>query len=135
LAPYRDAFPANAPVVSFHLVDDHHRGGWVFVQHTRQQVGDALDEFGLLFRSGTFTGDLDVYVRHEALSRAACRRAASLFFRGIFLMRSSRRRAVLLSGHGQLTIKDTGPRDRVYLAPVPLLWAWTRRSTSVLMPQ
>jgi len=56
--------PATPPVVRGNLVDNDHGRRRIFAEHLLEQVGDALDEPGLLLGGDAFLGDLDVDVGH-----------------------------------------------------------------------
>ena len=70
-SPRGDRFATDPPVVGIHLVDHHHRGSRILVQHLAQQFGHAGDQPGFLLRRGAFSGDLDIDVRHVVFLQTA----------------------------------------------------------------
>src|SRR4030042_2891271 len=65
LAPGRDRFSADPPVVGLHLFDQNHRGRGVFPQYVHQHLRHPADHLGLFLRCHPAAGDLDVHERHS----------------------------------------------------------------------
>jgi len=93
LAPGGDGFPADAPVVRVHLVDDDHGGRRVLVEDVHQELCGASDQRGLLFRCGAVAGDADVDEGHGGSWDADSQGARSARRRTAGLSPSANRRA------------------------------------------
>ena len=78
-----------------------------------------------------------LFGRYSALriSCAAFSSTDSFLLAGVCLMRYSSLSASLFDMPALAARSLTGPRDRVYLAPVPRLWHSSRFSRSLLIPQ
>ena len=61
----------DAPVVRGNFIDDHHSGGWIFLQYPLQQFRHSGYQFSLLRGCHAFVGDLDMYIRHSQVSGEA----------------------------------------------------------------
>lgn len=64
LAPLRNGYSADSPVVRINFVNDYHGGFGVLVQNVHEHLCGAFDKLVLLLLRNAFLCYLDIYIRH-----------------------------------------------------------------------